>query len=219
MWNLPLLAQYLAPDDEQRRKLEQAGKAHYIFNLDKNLLKTLIAQHIPGYMKWCVEGAVMYYANNQNIDVPQTVAKASPKEDMDLLEMFKSFIQSNFKKSCHRYPLSISEIREVFLMYEGLDIELDNTTQKHLNKIMQERFVDEKTRMRGFEHVKKFRHRFPTRTVRELITGYSGIQYKSGLLGGVVNILRSQNQDDHRPKISEAPSDVEDNEDEMMDPA
>ena len=162
----------------------------------------------------------MYYENNQNIDPPQTVVKASPKEDMDLLEMFKSFIESSFKKSCHKYPISINEIKEVFLMQEGLDIELDNTTTKAMNKIMSDKFLDEKTRMRGFEHVKRGRNRFPTRTVREQVTGYSGIRYKSGLLGGIVNTLRSQNQDENRPKISEAPSDVEeDANDDMMVPA
>ena len=218
VWNLPLLAQYLAPDDDQRRKLEQEGKAHYIYDLDKNLLNKLIETHIPAYMKWCIQGSVMYFANNKSIDPPQTVIKASPKEDMDINEMFKTFVESSFVKASHKYPISVQEIKEVFLLQEGLDIEIDSKTTDIFHKIMKAVFVIEKTRARGFEHVKSIRSRFPTRTVYSLQSGYSGIAYKPGLLGATVNNLRAQNKDDKRPRISEAEVHVESDgdEDEIM---
>ena len=164
IWNLHMLAQRLAPDDEQRVKLASEGKSNYIMDLDTKFLTDLIANHIPAYIRWCVEGAVAYFANNQNIIVPKTVMRASsPISASERMDLFISFINEFFIRADSKSIISTSEIRETFLIKEEMTTDIDAKVEDELNKLLKLILTDPRTRTNTFANCKVIRTVFPSR--------------------------------------------------------
>ena len=209
IWGLPMYAQFLTPGDDQRQVLEQQGKAHYIFDRDDLLLKTLKEQYAPAYMKWAVQGAVQYYANGQNIVPPRTVREADEQQAKDKLELFDAFIQDHLEEeeaSQGQPCISTAEIIEAFLTYERLDTSIDSTTKNQLHQRVNLALTGETREITIFRYVKHrkltlYWDRLPVTSVAKRPMGYVGVKWKVGPVAVVVNRIRSQYKGDPRPPI------------------
>lgn len=165
---------------------------------------------------WDSQGAVTYFNNGQKIIVPKTILKASEAQTIDKLERFKIFIEQNLIAGGCKDSISCSEIKEVFLTDAELDICLDEKTNDAFNKTLRAVITNEKTRSRAFQNIKVIRGNYPDRERAKQKTVFTHITWRPGPLAIIINHIRNQYNNDKRPRISETPLDVEE-EDESMD--
>ena len=228
IWNLNMLAQRLNPDDDQRLILESEGKSHYIMELDNHFLTDFIANDIPAYLTWAVQGAVTYFANGQNIVVPKTIARASmPISSSERTDLFVSFIKDFLIKANPKSIISTSEILEVFFAKEDINTDVDQKTSDELSKLLKLVLTDPKFRISQFDNCKVIRVVFPSRQAKNKdasayrkAMGYASVAWKPGVIAHVVNHIRGQYTNETRPMISSVSLDVEPEEEEVdMDTA
>lgn len=223
IWHLPMLAQRLAQDDDQRKKLESEGKSHYIFDLDINFLEDIINNHISAYITWCVQGAVMYFQNNQKIVSPKTVNKATNAVIVDRIELFISFIKEYLIMGDSKSRISSAEILEAFLINEEMDTDIDHKAEDELYRILKATLMDPKNRIRAFERCKYTRAMLPSRNKDNdgfrKSKCYQFIAWAPGPIAEVVNGIRSQYTKETRPMISSVPLLAEGEEEDNMDPS
>ena len=223
IWNLNMLAQRLNPDDDQRLILESEGKSHYIMELDNHFLTDFIANDIPAYLTWAVQGAVTYFANGQNIVVPKTIARASmPISSSERTDLFVSFIKDFLIKANPKSIISTSEILEVFFAKEDINTDVDQKTSDELSKLLKLVLTDPKFRISQFDNCKVIRVVFPSRQAKNKdasayrkAMGYASVAWRPGTIALIVNHIRGQYTNETRPMISSVSLDVEPEEEEV----
>ena len=204
--NLPLLAQHLLPEQEQERlQLKTKGKEHCIIDRKDgfDIVTELKKNHVQAYMKWVVEGAMAFYANNSKFKVPGTVQTETIREGRDKKELMEQFLEEYLVHE-HEACLSTNEIREVFLRHENFDVSVTASVENMLDVTIASKLVPDASSGRSplISGVTKNKLTFPSRQAGCRPMGYRNVDWKAGAIAKVVNGVRKNYVNNTLPEIS-----------------
>ena len=135
MWVLPMRAQFLSDDDElQKQTLAREGKASYIFKKGNVPFDDdIVYNHLAGYLKWVVEGAVAYYKEGIVKFVPEIIRTETRNEARDIVMEIGNFILTSIVTDADGF-IPIDELKEVFLIVGAFNTCVDDTKRDLIYK-------------------------------------------------------------------------------------
>ena len=212
IWNLPLRAQHLLPEQEsERMQLKIEGKAHCIINRVPGfgVLKELKQKHVQAYMKWAVQGAVLFHKSHMRFNLPQTVKLETEREGRDKKADFDQFIRDYLicdPKAC----LATAEIREVFLRHGRFEVsttaQITSMLDSTLASILVPDHMEGKPKLQPLlPGVAKVRLTYPSRVTNSRPMGYRGVNWRPGEIATFVNKVRSTYVNNTLPPIQKKP--------------
>ena len=221
VWVMPMRAQFLGEDDVvQRNALIREGQSARIFIRDDSVnIQDLIAKtHIHAYMKWVVSGAVDYYATGLMKSIPKVVSNATLNEGRDILKELEIFAKEAFEDADAGSFIPVDEMKEVYLLSEGFDTDIDETKRDEIRKALNRCLLGERDPKTSYQvravtrdklpNVVHGRREYAGRGGKERVAGFSGLQWAPGRIGKFVNMVRSEyvNADQIEPISEEEPA-------------